>query len=342
MNREERICRYLAACPPAIEGQKGHTQTFMVACNLYNGFAMSRAELEHWLAQYNERCQPPWNERELAHKVEQAMNAQHSRPRGCLIEGNGSFHKDDFSQTSYATKPKPVERPKAPAATVAEAYLKGFRCNEADLYDASPVKPSDDFAEDGELILHHLYQPGEIINFVTEFKIHQQADGTEKAVPVGYGSSIERDRLMTYWSFGAMPDSKAGGWMRMNPVDGAGIKDSNVTAFRFILCEFDTLDLQMQLSLFARLPLPIAAILTSGGKSVHAWVRCDSQDLTCYKDDAQMLLKMLERFGLDAKNKNPSRLSRLVGCRREVGASGDGRQRLLYLNPDPQQRRIIQ
>lgn len=340
MTREERICRYLSACPPAISGSNGHGQTFSIACNLYNGFAMTQQELEYWLSQYNTRCQPPWSERELAHKVQQAMNAQHSRPRGCLIEGNGSFSKQDFNQTSFQAKP--VEKPKTDPQVECELFLKGFRCSEADLWEASPVKPGDDFTSDGTLLISKLYKRGEIINFVTEFRMDTMKDGSQKATPVGYGSSIERDQLICDWSLGAMPDSKAGGWMRMNPVDGKGIKDSNVTSFRFILCEFDQIPLDLQISLFARLPLPIAVILTSGGKSVHAWVKTDSSDITCYRDDAAMLLKMLDRFGMDTKNKNPARLSRLVGCRREIGASGDGRQRILYLNPNPDQRRIIQ
>lgn len=342
MDREERICRYLAACPPAVSGQKGHTQTYAVACNLYNGFAMTQAELEYWLARYNERCQPPWDEGDLSHKVSEAMNSQFSRPRGCLIDGNGKFDRRDFDQSGFVSRQKPAKTPtEIDPTTAIEIYLRGFRCSEGDLYEASPIKPSEDWLKDGVLLLKHLYLSGEIINFVTEFKMSACANGTEKAVPSGYGLSVERDQLIDEWDLVGMPQSDAGGWMRMNPIDGKGIKDDNVTSYRFILCEFDSIPLDLQVSLFARLPLPISAILTSGGKSVHAWVRCDSRDKTGYKDDAQMLLKMLERFGLDGKNKNPARLSRLVGAKRLIGGSGDGRQRLLYINPNPSQERII-
>jgi len=217
--------------------------------------------------------------------------------------------------------------------------LKGNHHGEADLWEASPIRPGE-HEEDGPLLLSTLYQPGEIINFVTEYKMSPVKSGGQKPVPCGKGESVERDELIDIWTLG-MPSSKAGGWMRMNPVDGKGVADANITHFRFILMEFDNIPLDLQISLFCKLPLPIAAILTSGGKSIHAWVKVDSHDHTGYKDDSILLLKMLERFGIDGKNKNPSRLSRLVGVTRSIDASGDGRQRILYLNPNPTQRPIL-
>jgi hypothetical protein len=128
----------------------------------------------------------------------------------------------------------------------------------------------------------------------------------------------------------------------MNPVDGNGIADANVTAFRFALVESDTLSLDLQLALFARLPVPVAAILSSGGCSYHAWVRVDAENLGEYRQTVSRLLGLVARFGVDEKNKNPSRLSRLPGAKRVIGAAGDGIQRLLYLNPEPEQRRILE
>jgi len=97
----------------------------------------------------------------------------------------------------------------------------------------------------------------------------------------------------------------------------------------------------LQLSLLAKLPLPIAVILTSGGRSVHAWVRVDAATLDEYRHDVSWMLALLARFGVDDKNKNPSRMSRLPGVARSIGAAGDGHQRLLYLNPQPAQKAIL-
>ena len=127
----------------------------------------------------------------------------------------------------------------------------------------------------------------------------------------------------------------------MNPLDGRGIADTNITAFRYALLESDALPMELQLALFARLPLPIAAVLSSGGRSYHAWVRVDAADAATYRKIVSRLLQMLAQFAVDAKNKNPSRLSRLPGAKRIIGAVGDGVQRLLYLNPNPEQRSIL-
>jgi len=341
MDKHERICRYLAKCPPAVSGQNGHGQTFALACSLLNGFGLSEEETVSYLMLWNPRCDPPWTESELRHKAQSAATAQHSKVRGHLLGDNG-FSKEDYSCTSFqaATKVEPKPALVIDPSTAIEIFLKGFRCVESDLWDASPIKPSEDWTQDGILLLQHLFQPGEVVNFVHQFTMKDDKAGVKKPVPSGYGESVERNELMDLWSLG-MPTSDCGGWMRMNPMDGNGIADKNVTAYRHILLEFDSIPLDLQLCLFGRIPLPISCIMTSGGKSLHAWVRADSADATCYKDDAAMLLKMLSRFGLDAKNKNPSRLSRLPGVMRKLGAGGDGRQRLLYLNPNPTQSRIL-
>jgi len=333
-----RVVAYLAACPPAIAGQEGHNQTYSVACNIFNGFRLTEEETYDYLrCIYNGKCQPPWSDEELRHKANQATKAQYSKPRGHLI-GDGNFTRDNFKPSHFDPPNNPVQT--IDPSTAIEVFLKGFSCSEADLYEASPIKPSDDFTNDGKLIVQHLFKVGEIVNFVTLFKIHEQKDKSTKAVPFGYGESVERNELIDNWGLG-MSESEAGGWLRMNPMTGNGVGDNDVINHRHILLEFDSIPLDLQLHLFARLPLPISCIMTSGGKSLHAWVRADSADATCYRDDAAMLLKMLSRFGLDAKNKNPSRLSRLPGVTRKIGATGDGRQRLLYLNPSPLQRPIL-
>ena len=126
----------------------------------------------------------------------------------------------------------------------------------------------------------------------------------------------------------------------MNPLDGQGVADVNVTAFRFALIECDAIPFELQLPLLAKLPLPVAAILTSGGRSVHAWVRMDAERGRIPANVSRMLA-LLAKFGVDGKNKNPARLSRLPGVVRQTGAHGDGQQRLFYLNPQPKQKAIL-
>jgi hypothetical protein len=87
--------------------------------------------------------------------------------------------------------------------------------------------------------------------------------------------------------------------------------------------------------------LPIAAILGSGGRSLHAWVRIDASNADEFRRDVSRMLALLAKFGVDPKNKNPARMSRLAGVVRQIGAHGDGRQRLYYLNPQPKQKAIL-
>jgi hypothetical protein len=53
-----RVERYLAAVPGAIAGQRGHDQTFKVACALVNGFGLEEDEALRWMRAYNGKCQP--------------------------------------------------------------------------------------------------------------------------------------------------------------------------------------------------------------------------------------------------------------------------------------------
>jgi hypothetical protein len=204
------------------------------------------------------------------------------------------------------------------------------------LWEASPIRPPDDFELDGACLVSMLYGPEESINVVTGYTLDR--DG--KARPGDAGVTLARGEMITKLTRGKF-QSDAGGWLRMNPVDGAGVKDANVTSHRFALIEGDSLPLDLQLPLLCRLPLPVAVILTSGGRSLHAWVKVDARDANDYRATVGQMLDLLGRLGMDAKNKNASRLSRLPGVTRRIKAEGDGRQRLLYLNPDPEQKAIL-
>lgn len=68
-----RARRYVAAMDPAISGAGGHDATFAVAQVLVRGFGLDRSTaLAILLDDYNPRCQPPWSEKDLVHKIESA------------------------------------------------------------------------------------------------------------------------------------------------------------------------------------------------------------------------------------------------------------------------------
>jgi hypothetical protein len=228
------------------------------------------------------------------------------------------------SRLEHLSPARPAS-PADPAANI-KKFLGDFRADEADLWHESPWRPLEDWRFDSLLFLAGMYHGGELVNIVTD----HQPDGK----PTGCGTTRTREDWMRYIRDHGTPQSAAGAWVRMNPTDGKGVADTNITACRFALIEFDAVPVDLQLSLLARLPLPINAILTSGGKSVHGWVRVNAKNVESYRQKVGELLALLRPFGVDQANKNPSRLSRLPGAQREIGATGDGAQRLLYLAPD--------
>lgn len=71
------VSEWIFAQSPAISGQGGHRRTFGVACGLARR-GLDFSEALDWLRAYNQRCQPPWNERDLRHKLEDAYRKAHA------------------------------------------------------------------------------------------------------------------------------------------------------------------------------------------------------------------------------------------------------------------------
>ena len=111
---------------------------------------------------------------------------------------------------------------------------------------------------------------------------------------------------------------QAGAWIRFNPVDGAGVRNENVTRFHYALVESDTLPIPEQDAIYRKLELPIAALVYSGGKSLHAIVRVDAESYDEYRKRVNFLYDFMEKNGvtIDKQNRNPSRLSRMPGVTR--------------------------
>ena len=124
-------------------------------------------------------------------------------------------------------------------------------------------------------------------------------------------------------------EEEAGAWIRFNALDGEGVKNENVVKFRHALVESDTMAVEDQERLYRDLQLPIVAMVSSGGKSVHAIVRIDAKDADQYRERVDKLYGILSDHGIeiDRQNKNPSRLSRMPGITRN-----GHRQQLLAVN----------
>lgn len=113
-------------------------------------------------------------------------------------------------------------------------------------------------------------------------------------------------------------DPEGGAWIRFNPLDGNGVRNSNVTEFRYALVESDGVEIEKQNSILRELELPIACLVHSGGKSLHAIVKIDAADFSEYRKRVDYLYDVCQKNGLqvDTQNRNPSRLSRMPGIMR--------------------------
>jgi len=180
--------------------------------------------------------------------------------------------------------------------------------------------------------LKTLFQPDEHVAFTVA-----AVENGEKFNPAGKGvytrTCAELIAALDNGGFdfavGTIENPAAGAWIRFNPFDGNGISDKNVTAFRFGLVECDDVPINEQYAMYKKLKLPIAALVHSGGKSLHAIVRIDADSYEEYVKRMDYIYNACAKNGLnvDTKNRNPSRLSRMPGIMR-----GDHQQSLLSVN----------
>jgi hypothetical protein len=128
--------------------------------------------------------------------------------------------------------------------------------------------------------------------------------------------------------------TKLGLFMRINPMIKDGTKNADVTKFRHALVEFDCdttgnrIPKAEQYRRITESGMPVAALIDSGNKSLHAWISVDAPNEAEYKRRVAIVWKYFEAMNLDRQNRNPSRLSRCPDGQRTV----DGevrRQRLL-------------
>ena len=180
--------------------------------------------------------------------------------------------------------------------------------------------------------LETLFEPDEIVGYVHS-AIYKE--DRQKWIPANAGAWRKRDDIIAdlkkfknFDVFGSI-NEEAGAWIRINPLDGKGAGDRNVTRYTYALAEADSMPIEEQKKLLINLKLPIAALVESGGKSVHAVVKVGASNKAEYDQRVKLMFAELAKrnFIVDTNNANPSRLSRLPGVMR-----GDRCQTLLATN----------
>lgn len=297
MDPKDRARAWLAKVPYSVSGSGGHAQAFIASVGLVNGFALDPADAFDLLSEWNRGCQPPWTERELTHKILQAGKVPHNHPKGHLLRGSVFIEKEKQDIKNFVVKkPKPVT-----------------------------IKPSGseshvEFIE----FLKAAFAENEIICICNDL--------TDEGKPNSSGSFLTRDQWIQ--KFG-MPESTLlsksgnGAFIRINPFSPGDFtgSDKAVSSYRHVLVEMDSGSKVDQEKLLVDSGLPITALIDSGGKSIHAWVRVDASDRKQWDERRDVIYNAMASKGIDPKNKNPSRYSRLPGAHRD-GQS----QRLLALH----------
>jgi P4 family phage/plasmid primase-like protien len=69
--RVSQAAKWLEAYPGAVSGDEGHNHTFAAVCKLLE-MGLDDDEALKLLSAWNQKCQPPWSEQELRHKIESA------------------------------------------------------------------------------------------------------------------------------------------------------------------------------------------------------------------------------------------------------------------------------
>lgn len=184
--------------------------------------------------------------------------------------------------------------------------------------------------------LSTIFKPNEFVCFVTN-DVYEDSEGKWRP---GKGvcsktagniiAELERRDDVEDVLYDAKGD--CGAWICFNPLNGQGRTNDNVTAYRFALVESDTMSVVEQERFFRASGMPIAAMVSSGGKSIHAIVHIDAKNKDEYRERVSSLYSWLadQNVAVDEQNKNPSRLSRLPGYYR-----GGREQRLLAINLGP-------
>lgn len=163
-----------------------------------------------------------------------------------------------------------------------------------------------------------------ITRTVSEWKESIHASFMKKAGPFSmYYADTDKNGCDVSYN----PD--AGVWVRINPTDGRGVGNGNITSFRYALVESDSMDKVQQLRLIKRIGCTVLAI-DSGKKSVHAVIDLNAASLRDYGQKIEILYEYCEKLGLkvDRNTRNPSRLMRLPGVQR-----GQNWQRILWTPP---------
>ncbi len=216
-------------------------------------------------------------------------------------------------------KPKPLIS--NGQATLRKLIEQSPISDEADLWEDSEYRLCSDPADDPVTFLQTRFEPQDLL-FIGERK-----------EPGILGQNI---KPQANWIKHFESGGRTAPFIICNPLTGHPAKkksgdgvtfrgDASIANFKYCICEFDTLNREEQIRFWSAViarGLPVVALVDSGGKSIHAWIRVEGIK-TLQDWDREVKGELYEKsmipMGVDAACSNPARLSRLPGHARDNG-----------------------
>jgi hypothetical protein len=252
---------------------------------------------------------PPGNRRVSDHEITEAIKKAMLDHKGTSTLLNGKAY--------YSSKPKPIIKDGQAVLKkiISQSPIKG----DLDLWESSPIRLYDSPAHDAALLLSLLYCPDDMLFIGDKFD-----DGEP-------GKNI---RSTIDWIKFINSGGRPGAHIIINPVTGSpapkktgnGVTlrgDSNIKTFRYCLAEFDALSREDQIRFWTAVKLPVACLIDSGNKSIHAWINV--QKLAEVRRPStwdkvikhKLYIQGLIPLGVDRACSNPARLARMPGVIRQ-------------------------
>jgi hypothetical protein len=374
----ERASRYCVKLDVTQCGsQSCHLKTYHVACVLVQAFALSPGEALPILGEWAARGSHRWSEAELRHKLQCALNERGFQSKGGVLE-RGCFlarkeqrqrwqRHDDSQMTPEQKEADKAKRAAERAERAKATAFSGEKLAEAAgtwagvvnlvwLANRSAMDPALVTAQD---YLKALYRPGEKVIIMDRYD-----DGflwPDETIPETGRDGVKM--LANPVSGAYLPNPRGKPDLATGKVPASRRIAECVTAFRFLVLESDKADLKDWLGFLVQAPLRIAAIYTSGGRSIHTLVRLDCRSRTEYEATKTAMAPFLAGvriFGVDPGPMQPLAPTRLPCCYREGKSTeellpdgtkrygffpfpkGPKLQKLLYLQPSPDGRPLIE
>lgn len=130
-DRVRRARAYLDKIPGGVDGEHGSNPCLWAASVLVWGYCLDRGTARQLMGEYSARCSPPWSEKEIEHKLDDAAKGGIGKPQGWLLdaprpERNGTPAPSASSGAVVATEP---ERPRFRIYSDSEFSKGDFRPN---------------------------------------------------------------------------------------------------------------------------------------------------------------------------------------------------------------------